>query len=159
VPVSQVPSNNSRRWLAWAIIAIWSGQVVMLWPLPQHVATSWDLPPALAVEMEQRLWTGWVLRAALAVLGILSGVLLLKRHRSWALLCLVCAAVYVAYYSQWISFHAQALESWTNVLTRVSWAWMHPGFVFMTLVFPAFLVAVSVCALIDLFRQQPRNAI
>jgi hypothetical protein len=150
---------EKRRWLAWVIIGAWGIQLLMLWPLPQTIATSWDLPPDLAVDTERRLWSGWILRAVLAVLGLISGVLLLRLRRAWAPLFLASAGVYVFFYSQWFSFHAQALESWAAFLTRMSWLWLHPGLLFMTLVFPIFLVAVSICAFVDLAKRGGRHAI
>jgi hypothetical protein len=71
-------------------------------------------------------------RAVLAVFGLLSGVLLLKLSQ-WALVFLASGGVYVFFYSQWFSFHAQALNSWSDFVSRFSWMWMHRP-VFMTLV-------------------------
>lgn len=150
---------EKRRWLAWTIIAAWVIQLLMLWPLPHAVANSWDLPPDLAVETEQRLWFGWVLRAVLAMFGLLSGVLLLKLSRKWALAFLASAGVYVFFYSQWFPFHAQALNSWSDFVARLLWMWMHPGLLFMTLVFPIFLVVVSVYALVNLAKWGNGHAV
>jgi hypothetical protein len=145
---------KSRRWLAWALIAAWAVQVTMLWPLPQAIANSWDLPPSLATETEQRLWLGWIIRAVLAAFGLCAGLLLLKQSRRWAIFFIASAAVYVAFYSQWFSFHAHALDSWSSFLSRLAWMWTHPGLFFMTLLFPAFLVLVSPFAVVDLFRRR-----
>jgi hypothetical protein len=91
--------------------------------------------------------------------GLLSGVLLLKLSRKWALVFLASAGVYVFFYSQWFSFHAQALNSWSDFVSRFSWMWMHPGLLFMTLVFPIFLVVVSVYALVNLAKWGNGHAI
>src|SRR5258706_6558987 len=97
---------EKRRWLAWTIIAAWVVQLLMLWPLPHAVANSWDLPPEVAVETEQRLWLGWVLRAAVAIFGVLSGVLLLKPSRKWALVFLSSAGGHVFFFCPLFSFQA-----------------------------------------------------
>lgn len=148
-----------RKWLAIALLAGWSVQLLLLWPLPGgpiEISASLDiskkLSPDQLLAMEQDFLFSWIFRSVLDTLGIVSGMLLLRGSRLWVVFLLLSAAGYLAFYAPWATFHAEMFESFDRAMSRALWIWKYPAFVFATLLFPLFILGVAIIAVIDVLK-------
>ena len=153
-----------RKWLAIALLAGWSVQLLLLWPLPAgpiEVDAGNDigkqLSPDQLMAMEGDFLFSWIFRSMLDTLGIVSGMLLLRGSRVWVVFLLLSAAGYLAFYAPWASFHAEMFESFDRAISRVSWIWKYPSFLFASLVFPVFLIGMLIFGMVDMLTWGRRR--
>src|SRR5262245_12868134 len=141
---------KTREWLAWSVVAVWVVQLLNLWPLPSEVAAQMATGAraealAAVAQYESNLWFGWAIRAGAIPLGVASGILLLKGHRSWAAVLLVVSAACLALFQPWQwwqSLYAPLLGD--SGAQRVSWLLGQPRLIFNTVVFPGVLLISAV---------------
>ena len=90
-------------------------------------------------------------------MSAITGVLWGGGKEKWVWVYLASAVIYLAYFEVWIwlPFHIEPFVSGARIVDRASWLVGHPGLLYMTLLFPLFLVAVGILASMQLARRRP----
>ena len=152
---------NGRKWLAVAVIAVWVGQTVNLWPLPSDVfaqmAASADAAEAQAMApYESTLWLSWTIRLLATPPGVASGILLLTNHRKWASILLVTTLAFLLFLRpwHWLFLYTPLLASVDRAVGRGSWLLGQPLLIFNTVVFPGILLIAAGYAAFELLRRR-----
>ncbi len=153
-----------RAWLAIALIIGWALQTLNLWPLPSDVAakmlaTTTPDNASVVAAYETNLWIGWVVRAFLIPLGIVSGVLALRNHAKWPIAAIVVAIATLILFRAWqwwAPIYAPLFGSFA--LDRAAWLARQPFLLFNTLIFPIILVASAIYGIREM-RAKSSHAI
>jgi hypothetical protein len=147
---------NIPRWLAWAIIAAWSAQLTNLWPLPDDtiaqmaatlVASTESVPPSALDGLKASLWLSWILWLVIVPIGIAAGAMALGKRRRWFPVFLVASVAYLAILCPWgfaMTVHGGSFQSLSRFIDHASWVVLRPSLVFGTVVFPLFIIVLSI---------------
>lgn len=158
------PNDSDRmkalRWLAAAITLAWVIQVHVLWPLPNQAAAqvaaqiAAELGPSISTlpasaldDLNASIWVSWFIWAAVVPIGVLSGILALLNRPRWSWVFLVASSAYLVILCPWrlaYAIHAHAFRSFAIFVQHWSWVLTRPSLTFMTVVFPLFIIAVSI---------------
>jgi hypothetical protein len=148
-----------HRWLAVAVIAAWTGQLVNLWPLPWEVGgqlpASADAASVRAIaQLESFVWRMWLIRLVAIPVGVASGFLLLRNHRQWPVVVIIAALSALLFSRPWY---------WLPLFTPLfspeerGLLLSHPRLIFNIAVFPCIVLVATFVAGLELVRRKRRG--